>query len=568
MDQNNLQQTLTSASSTVSKLDPKNVTPENKKVLEDMKKTLQGISASLNSNPTGPVSSSTPIINNNITSATDAAYNTTKTTTPTPTKNQKILMDYYGLGLDDISSSFKDPVSLAKEAKAILDAEAAKKGAEDVAETQRKQVEATAREQRAKQDVELARTLDTIKKKKEGTMTQMKAQSYAANPYAATSSSVNDNQARVDSIYTGLEQRADEAFQLAREALNRGETDSYNQIMEGLNTAIAKADTDAQAVLSGLAGQRLQAEEFEFNKQKTAQDDFRYLATTFGSSPQLATDIDSYLTTGTAPAALAPFIETGKLAGYTPEESVSIMRYGTDQSRKQQSLEDYRNQQLINSQDRQTNAQMTMAKMQQLGGVSQSLIASGVKPGSKEYTLSMVAATSGGTPISPTRQEKYDSIQTMAGSLNDLKEAVNKVAEDSIVKSAIISNMGRTVSSMSDKDISILTAKINSLAPLLGKEVFGHTGVLSNQDMVGILSAMPTADVTSDVRTALYNSLVKRATESMYATVMTDVNQGKDVSLWAPYIQEIADSISPIEEKNVETPGDIETIFGKYNIKL
>lgn len=300
--------------------------------------------------------------------------------------------------------------------------------------------------------------------------------------------------------------------------------------------------------------------EKSFDLQKRGQDismmgqtsdDFRSLLTTLSGSPQLQADIGTYNTTGKISPGLQPIVDKGMQAGMSPQEAISIFAYQSDSVRKQQDLENYRSQQLVNAQERiaiaGANANVKIATMQMVQNAGAQAMSEGKKPGTLDYAEAIANSTAGSKLSLPVSEvEKYTNLGILSSQLGNLKTRIEAVDKNSALGNIILSRSPRDVQSLTDKDLTILNSEVQSLSGILGKSVFGESGNLSNTDIQRVIGALPSGGNTNEVRDALYKNIVNLLSEKAILTLQNQAANGYSVAGYAPIVRQISEKADSV----------------------
>lgn len=378
------------------------------------------------------------------------------------------------------------------------------------------------------------------------------ARAIALNPYS------QDKQASTAAGYTQSLNKAYQTqynsltakMQAAQAQLAAGKTDAYLK----LTKEAADESSDFQKNMANFTSSIAQMSQTQANADRNynlsvaekGQGDFNTLLTNLSGSKELQADIDTYEKTGTISPGLQQIVDKGAQAGMSPTEALSVFNYQSQNVRTAEATENYRNQQLILSQERianaQINAQVKIATMQGLQQTSAALIASGKQPGTLDYATGLAGATVGSKQSLPSSQVgTYTNIGILASQLDGLKAGIQSIDKNSDVWNIVNTNAGRTVSSMTDADLAVVNSKIQALSGILGKSVFGESGNLSNSDIGRILGNLPNGGTSSVVRDALYNQIVDTLAKKAIITLQNDASNGYNVSAYAPSVKAIVD---------------------------
>ena len=350
-------------------------------------------------------------------------------------------------------------------------------------------------------------------------------------------------------------------------------------------TALSEIQRQTRQTLSGLDQKLLeygmnmqkeakQAQQYEQTRADTksyrAQDDFQTYINTMSGSPELQGDINSYFSSGTINPGLAPFVQKGMEAGMSPNESLSILQYQSDKVRQQQATEEYRNNQLLSAADKQTKAANLASGMSQIQTKSQELIAQGIMPGTLDYAKGVANATAGSqTGLSAAEATGYATIANIGSQLIGLKDSLNAIRNDNDLKTIILNKTGASAQSIADKDLALLTARINAIAAPVARVMFGERGVLTEPDIKRVMSSLPTGASGADVRDALYKEILTNAKNGAINKLAIDSSTYRNTTGVAPYIEKFVNDVDGVlgEMKsagNVTIPNDINAIFNKY----
>lgn len=398
--------------------------------------------------------------------------------------------------------------------------------------------------------------------------TQHKNASQAGAALAAQLNPYSDP--RISSATGGYLQTIDEKYQAQAEKLQGQMNAAQQQLQAGFYENYTKLISDAQKennqfvvdmqkyqldVFNSLKQEQqfkqsldVQKENLALSRETKSADDFRSYLTSLSGSPELQADVSSYLETGEISPGLKPIIETGRKAGYSPQESVSIFQYQTDSVRKQQQLEDYRNAQLVLAQqrtaaaaDRATNAQLSIATTQAILSAQSDMRSKGIQPGSVAWAVGTASAT-GSSPkgLTATQVGRYTQLGVLANQLTGLKKEIDKINEGDPLWSTLQTYAGRDVTSVTSPDLAALNARLTSLSGVIGKTFYGEAGNLSNTDIQRVLNSLPTGAGTKELRNALYAGLLTVAKDNAVLTLENDAQAGYQVSTYSDSIQRIA----------------------------
>lgn len=389
------------------------------------------------------------------------------------------------------------------------------------------------------------------------------------NPYSSEriSSTTGGYLQSIDDKYEGQARKLQEQMNVAQQQLQAGFYEKYTQLVNDAQKENQKFVMDMQqfqlqqqkAVQDQVNADRsasLTKRGQDISMQGQVSDDFRALLTTLSGSPELQRDISEYQSTGKINAGLMPIIEKGMQAGMSPDESISIFQYQSDSVRKQQALEDYRSQQLVNAQERiaiaSTNANVKIATMQMVQNAGAQAMSEGKKPGTLEYAESIANATAGSKMSLPAGEvDKYTNLGILSSQLGSLKTRIAAVDKGSALGNIILSRTPRDVQSMSNEDLTILNNQVQALSGILGKSVFGESGNLSNTDIQRVLGALPSGGTTAQVREALYKNIVGLLAEKSVLTLQNQAANGYSVAGYAPIVRQISEKATELTGSSV-----------------
>lgn len=359
-----------------------------------------------------------------------------------------------------------------------------------------------------------------------------------------------------------IQQQADQA----QAELEAGNYQSYVDLMK----ESAKSNQDfTNSMYQFVINQQNQAEqthEFELNyglnKETKAQDDFQKYVDTLSGSDGIQTDISNYFKTGQISEGLMPIIDKGMAAGMNPDEALSLMQYQTDKVRNQAALEEYRfNQQILaqnriaNAQDRQTSAQLFLANSQALASKSADLIGRGIQPGTPEYAVEMAKASQYSTKaLSGTDALKFSAMGNVVTQLQDLKPAIDAISNNSPLWNTLQKYVGTTASQFLDPDAALLNKTLEASAGTFAKTFGGESGTLATQDVARALNGLPTSAGTTEIRNALYNALLDKATQHSASELDAYTNAGYYTASYAPTVEALGKKAQSLKY-GTGTPG-------------
>jgi len=370
----------------------------------------------------------------------------------------------------------------------------------------------------------------------------------------------------INRTYDQLQIQLDQAAQAANAAAQSG---NYKAVAE-INSAM---DQMLQSGLANIA-QRQQTEQaqreakrqyeqtYTRTLQNQAQDNLMNLVSTFSASPELQSDLTTYQQSDgkTVPPALQGFFNQGRQAGLSDAETASILKYGTNSAIFKQRQLDMQQARLEYTLDKQNKGVNLAGTIQAVGNAGQQLALSGVKPGTLEYAMGIAAATSNSqTGLTSSETGGYQSAASIMDRIGSLKDDLAAIDKDNQAANILLSYSGDAVRSIASKDLSLLTAKINSIAAPIARLMYGEKGTLTEGDVSRVLSSMPTGLKTKDVRDALFTGLVTYASNSLINRLSIDASTGRNVSGVAPFVQQsilsARDAVSSMNQNFTITVG-------------
>lgn len=399
-------------------------------------------------------------------------------------------------------------------------------------------------------------------------------------------SSINDKyQAQADKLQSQMS--------AAQAQLQAGYYDNYTKLVNDAQKENNDFVTNIQNYQLSVFNSMKQDEQFQqsnalqektlaLSTQNSATDDFRSYLTTLSGSPALQADVDSYLKTGNITAGLMPIVQKGQQAGLSPTEAISIFQYQSDSARKQQALDDYRNQQVVISQerataatDRQTNAQLAIATTNAVLAAQSDMRAKGIEPGSSEWATGVASATGASSKaLSSAQVGKYTQMGILGNQLSNISTDINAVNDKDPLWTTLQTMAGRNVSSFTDTQLASLNAKLTSLSGVIGKTFYGESGNLSNSDIQRVLNALPTGAGTPDLRKALYAGLLSVAKDNAIQTLQNDSQAGYQTATYIDSVQKIIDkaddAMASVKGSTASTPvisAEASDILKKYGIQ-
>lgn len=363
----------------------------------------------------------------------------------------------------------------------------------------------------------------------------------------------------IDDKYAAQAESLKGQMNAAQAQLQAGYYENYVKLVNDAQEKQQTFTTDMQKFGLDIYNSMKQAAQFDKSNEiqnKTldatissrASDDFRSYLSTLSGSPALQSDVESYLKDGKITEGLMPIVKKGQEAGLSPSEAISIFKYQTDSVRKQQALDDYRNQQLTLSQDRltaatekQTNATRAIATTNAVLAAQSDMRARGIDPGSAEWATGVASATGASSKgLSAPQVSKYTQMGVLANQLTGIKGAIDKTNDKDPIWTTLQTYAGRDVSSVTDSDMAALNAKLTSLSGVIGKTFYGESGNLSNSDVQRVLGALPTGAGTPELRKALYAGLLTVARDNAITTLESDAQGGYQVATYVDSVQRIA----------------------------
>lgn len=421
----------------------------------------------------------------------------------------------------------------------------------------------------AKEDQNYQSLYDQFERQRQASLNTAKQQAYAANPFAATSTSSTGYAANINQKYDIALSDLNSKYALAKQAIAQGDMESYTEIMAQASKALNDNLATLNKEVESIQGRALSREQFGLQKANAAQNDFMDYVNTFGASPALQADLDKFMSTGQVSPGLMPFLQKGMGAGLQPYEVTSILEYETEKAR-QMALQEAK---FLASMDSQSKSANYAAIMSSIALKGQELMAQGIMPGTMAYASGMAQATSGSmTGLNPGEATAYATIANIGAQLAGLDTTLKELEKDNDIKNMLLNYTGPSVQSIADKDLALLTAQINAIAAPIARVMFGERGVLTEPDVKRVLSTLPTAASTSEVRTALYRQILQNAKVGAINKLSVDSSTGKNTTGVAPYVQKMVDDIDSIissidSRGSVEVPPHIQSIFDKHGIK-
>ena len=539
------------------------ITGETKMIGDDLSKMAANVPNTTNPNA---ISSSQSVAQTG--QINNATNNAIKTPSSEPTANEKTLMDYYGVDIDTIRNKFSNDAYAIAEAAAPIRQSITEK--ENIEAEKRKQETAQA-EKRAASLSQLSTKFNSmmqdLERQKNGSLSQAKAQAYAANPYATTGTTTAANEQVINSKYARLMDTLSNEYEANRQSIEAGDAKAMARLSQIYSEGIQGINKDLQATLNVQGNQRLTAQQYATSAKNIAQDNLMNMVNTYSTSPELQSDVDSFLTSGKASPALEPFFKQGEAAGLATNEIASMLRYGTDKARKEEAQINLQYARLMASQEKQGYQNLYGMTQQSVLSTANQLSASGVKPNTLDYAINLAMSTAGSPlKLSSADVDKYTNIMSLSQNLQQIKDTISTVNDKSNVIKMAISHAGRSIQSVADKDLAILNSEMNALASRIGKSIFSETGNLSNTDIQRFLSIVPSGATTVDVRNAMYKFITTELASRAALTLQNDAAAFKPVAGFVQPIKTLVEDtntlVKSIDNKN-EIPANIKSIFDK-----
>jgi hypothetical protein len=382
----------------------------------------------------------------------------------------------------------------------------------------------------------------------------------ALNPYATArgASTARNFSNGIEEKYALAEARISAQADAAMQALTAGEYQAAAQIQAQIGRSIQEANQQTFSMLWDFTKTAEQQRQFQVSQghqqERAAVDDLRQFMTTLSGSPELQTEIGSYFSEGRISQGLMPLVERGIEAGYSPNETLSLFQYQTDAWRKQVALEDYRNEQLImsqnrlaQSQDRQYLWQARIASAQNISNVATTLITEGYTPGSLEYALGLAQATVASPDLLPSAEvEKYTNLGILSGQFRNVKGRIDTISKNSSLWNVIVSKNPQAAQGFIDQNVDVLNREMQSMAGILGKSVFAEQGNLSNRDIERVLVRLPYGATTNEVKKQLYNGLVDLLAEKAVLTLQNHAGRPYNVGSYGHIVQGLVDQANTL----------------------
>lgn len=349
-------------------------------------------------------------------------------------------------------------------------------------------------------------------------------------------------------------------MQAAQQALAAGRSDAYIQLSKEAakenETFISNTASFVQNILKDQQAQANSDRNFNLASTGQASDDFRSLLTTLSGSPELQNDIKTYESSGKITPGLMPIVEKGLQAGMSPKEALSVFSYQSDAVRRQQSLEDYRANQLVLAQerntralDRQTTGQAAVATTQMVLATQADMRAKGVSPGSIEWATGVASATGASQKVLPISEtSKYTQMGVLANQLTGIKSGIDAISSNNDLWNMLGTAAGKNVASLSDTQLATLNARLTALSGVIGKTFYGEAGNLSNTDIQRVLNALPSGAGTNELRQGLYKGLLSVARDNATLTLESDAQAGYNVAAYADSVTRIVSAYDSVTD--------------------
>jgi hypothetical protein len=509
-----------------------------------------------------PITSNDVITNKNLETGIVNGILPEKPEQPKLTKAQKWYMETQGWTEDMV----RDQANIKEIGAGYFkyqETERANQEAEDAAQSAKDALLNKQQMEQAQADTEYAKLIDDVKTQTQGAVEQAQAALYASNPYAATQLGGDNAQQVIQTHNQKTIAYATTLYDQSKSLRAAGYEMAANDVDAKLNEFLASSRDSLSATLNDLAKTSQQASQFNISQKNVAQDNLMNMVNTFGGSPELQTDLQNYIDTGTQSDALVPFFNLGRSAGLADSETASIIQYGTDKARKDAqtlALSEAKYYASLDKQDYQSRYSNTQASVL---AMANNLSSQGIKTGTLDFALPVATATAG-SPLKLTSADiaVYTDLMSFAGNLSDVKDTVQDIAgDDSLIKIAL-SNAGRSVQSVTNADRAILNSKMNALASRVGRSIFGEGGRLSDKDIDRFLGILPSGATTADVRNAMYNFMATEIATRGALQLQNDALAFKPV---AGYVQPIKQLVEEASELVIDKKNSI-TYNGKtYN---
>ncbi len=268
------------------------------------------------SNPGGPSSSASQILNTNTDSALNAIKNPQQPTAMTDI--QQYVASTLGLG-EDFARQL-DPASMAQFAlqrNSQMSAEASAKKSEEFLQ---RQYDASL----AQENAQYAQASKEIETHRQGAMSEGQRAAYAANPFAATSSAKGGYTDSINRKYDSLQGTLTLQAQQAKAALDAGNFEAYAKIQSSLEQTKQTGLANIQKFIQDYQKQEIQKDQFNTTQKNTWADNFLNQLSKIDYTPE---EIDARIKSGAIEK--DPTFQAGLQAGYDKQGVIDAMKSGS-----------------------------------------------------------------------------------------------------------------------------------------------------------------------------------------------------------------------------------------------
>lgn len=288
----------------------------------------QNAQSNQQSNSNTPSSSSSYLVNQNVQSSINAANNPQPPVAPA-NANEQFMMNYYGVDLNTVRNRYKDdPFALAEAAKTIQQNQQSK---QEQLNAQNAQYAA----QLGLQNQQYAEASAEIARQREAAQNTAKTQSYAANPFAATSSAATGYASAIDSKYGRLQATLTAQAQAAAQAAAAGNSEAVAAINANMAKLTQQGLAQINSELADLRKSNQQAAQFQMNfdeskrqfdtnQQNIWADNAMNFLTKLNYDPK---QIDQLIESGDIQT--DPTYQSFLKAGLSPEGALTAMKAGS-----------------------------------------------------------------------------------------------------------------------------------------------------------------------------------------------------------------------------------------------
>lgn len=398
---------------------------------------------------------------------------------------------------------------------------------------------------------------------KEQTELQHNAWDFTAaklNPYSdkTTSTNIGAHHEYITNKSTALAADLTQKAQEAQTALQMGRVKDYMALQSQMSSSIQ----NYQKEITGERWKQMQflqtQQQNDTSNRNVSADNFReLLSKSLPSSEEMSKMIQS------GEIQKSPLYQEALKAGYDTAGALSLIQSAAKAQEDKTGMEWAKFRLQLDREERlstqQNAAQIQAAVINAVSSVPRPTGSSATPEAMADYYKNIALKTGGGKTDFRIAQD-FSNLQTVMGSVGNLKEAIKGLTNTDPLLNIISSKLP-----WSEKNANLEAwANVNA-APLA--RLFGEKGTLAEGDVSRLKSFIGTGGTPSEVREKLFNGLVNIIQDKFYNNLEGYANQGYNVSAYAKDIDQVQDfakntQIAP--QGSIAVPKDVQSIFDKY----